>query len=114
MSRPRDLNHFGATWPAVVGGLLVLVAVTGSSVWTRTAWNSYRTPTGIALERLPLGVHRSDLNLLVITLDTTRTDRLGTYGFRGIHTPHLDRLAREGVQFDQTASGRAVNVGGAL
>jgi arylsulfatase A-like enzyme len=100
MSRPIDLNHSSAPWLA--GGLLALVIVTGFSVWTRMV--SYRTPTGIALGRMPPGVHRSDLNLLVITLDTTRADRLGAYGFRGIQTPHLDRLAREGVQFDQTAS----------
>jgi arylsulfatase A-like enzyme/Tfp pilus assembly protein PilF len=40
-----------------------------------------------------------DGNLLVITLDTTRADSLGAYGGQGNHTPHLDRLAREGVMF---------------
>jgi len=39
-------------------------------------------------------------NLLLITLDTTRADRLGAYGFKAAHTPNLDRLAREGIQFD--------------
>ena len=43
----------------------------------------------------------SDLNLLVITLDTTRADRLGTYGYAAAQTPTLDRLAREGVLFEQ-------------
>jgi arylsulfatase A-like enzyme len=38
-----------------------------------------------------------DRNLLIVTLDTTRADRLGAYGFTGVETPHFDRLAREGV-----------------
>ena len=40
------------------------------------------------------------LNLVVITLDTTRADRLGCYGFRGVETPNIDALARDGIVFD--------------
>lgn len=39
-------------------------------------------------------------NVLLITIDTLRADRLGTYGYRPARTPHLDRLAAEGVRFD--------------
>ncbi len=39
-------------------------------------------------------------NLLLITLDTTRADRIGAYGDARAATPNLDRLAREGVRFD--------------
>ena len=39
--------------------------------------------------------------LVVVTLDTTRADRLPVYGFRGVATPALDRLSREGVVFDR-------------
>ena len=42
------------------------------------------------------------LNLLVITLDTTRADRIGAYGYQGVETPTIDRLAREGVLFEHT------------
>ena len=38
-------------------------------------------------------------NVLLITLDTTRADRLGSYGYEKARTPRLDRLAREGVRF---------------
>jgi len=38
-------------------------------------------------------------NLLLITLDTVRADRLPSYGYRSSRTPNLDRLAREGVLF---------------
>jgi arylsulfatase A-like enzyme/tetratricopeptide (TPR) repeat protein len=40
-------------------------------------------------------------NLLLVTLDTTRADRLGCYGVARAETPHLDRLAREGALFEQ-------------
>ncbi len=38
-------------------------------------------------------------NVLLITLDTTRSDRIGCYGFAQATTPNLDRLAGEGVRF---------------
>lgn len=38
-------------------------------------------------------------NILLLTLDTTRADHLGCYGYREARTPNLDRLAREGVRF---------------
>lgn len=41
-------------------------------------------------------------NLLVITLDTMRADRLPPYGFSGVVTPALDRLAAEGALFEQS------------
>jgi arylsulfatase A-like enzyme len=40
-------------------------------------------------------------SLLLVTLDTTRADRIGAYGYAGAHTPTLDRLAREGVLFER-------------
>jgi arylsulfatase A-like enzyme/Tfp pilus assembly protein PilF len=40
-------------------------------------------------------------NLLVVTFDTTRADRLGCYGNDTIQTPHLDALAAEGVRFER-------------
>jgi arylsulfatase A-like enzyme/Tfp pilus assembly protein PilF len=38
-------------------------------------------------------------NVLLITIDTVRADRIGAYGYAGASTPVLDRLAREGVRF---------------
>src|SRR4051812_10524355 len=38
-------------------------------------------------------------NVLLITLDTVRADRLGAYGYAAASTPAVDRLAREGVRF---------------
>jgi arylsulfatase A-like enzyme len=69
----------------------------------------WSTPLHQALDRsrlgsLPPGVSRSDLNLVVITLDTTRADHLGAYGFQSISTPNIDGLARDGVLFVQTST----------
>ncbi len=41
----------------------------------------------------------ADYNLLIITLDTTRADHLGCYGYKKARTPNIDRLASEGVKF---------------
>ncbi len=42
---------------------------------------------------------KSPPNIILLTLDTTRADHLGCYGHASAATPHLDRLAREGVRF---------------
>lgn len=39
-------------------------------------------------------------NILLVTLDTTRADRIGTYGYAAAETPNIDRLAGEGVLFE--------------
>jgi len=38
-------------------------------------------------------------NVLLITVDTLRADHLGSYGYARDTSPHLDRLAAEGVRF---------------
>lgn len=43
---------------------------------------------------------RTPPNLLLVTLDTTRADRLGCYGWTPAVTPVLDSLATAGVRFD--------------
>ena len=40
-------------------------------------------------------------NVVLITLDTTRADRIGAYGYEKASTPNLDRLAREGILFEE-------------
>lgn len=45
-----------------------------------------------------------DYNVILVTLDTTRADRLGCYGFAGIETPALDGFAADGVKFEKCYS----------
>ncbi|HEY8945159.1 MAG TPA: sulfatase-like hydrolase/transferase, partial [Polyangiaceae bacterium] len=40
-------------------------------------------------------------DVLLITIDALRADHVGAYGYRRNTTPHLDRLAREGVVLEQ-------------
>ncbi|MBK5259158.1 MAG: sulfatase-like hydrolase/transferase [Thermoanaerobaculia bacterium] len=55
-----------------------------------------------------LGCRRTEqtapLNVLLITLDTTRADHLGSYGARNGATPSLDALAARGVRFELAQS----------
>jgi arylsulfatase A-like enzyme len=48
--------------------------------------------------------HPRPTSLVIITLDTTRADRLSVYGFNNVPMPGLERLAREGVVFDRATS----------
>jgi len=58
---------------------------------------------GIFLRKPRLAGMRAgrDFNVILITLDTTRADRIGCYGFPGVETPTLDLLASRGVRFDR-------------
>jgi choline-sulfatase len=72
---------------------VALVAAAGAVLaWPllRSAWRER------ALSRAP-----RPLSVLLVTLDTTRADRLGCYGHPGGATPRLDALARRGVIFGQ-------------
>jgi arylsulfatase A-like enzyme len=42
-------------------------------------------------------------NLILVTIDTLRADRLGAYGNPDVATPHLDRIAGEGALFPEAA-----------
>lgn len=43
-------------------------------------------------------------NVLLISLDTLRADRLGSYGYAAARTPYLDRLAARGMRFTRATS----------
>jgi len=69
-----------------------------------------QAPAPKARTEIPAGRARLDaplakpngLNLIVIIADTFRTDHVGAYGARKAKTPSLDRLASEGVVFENT------------
>ena len=45
-----------------------------------------------------------DTPVIIISVDTLRSDRLGAYGFEGVQTPAIDRLASDGVLFERAYS----------
>ena len=63
-------------------------------------------PAGFkAADRIPAEAGElAGCNVLLVTMDTTRADRLGCYGNGDIETPTLDRLAGEGVIFSQATA----------
>lgn len=40
-------------------------------------------------------------NLILFGIDSLRRDRMSSYGYGKLTTPHLDKLAGEGVLFEQ-------------
>ena len=93
-----------------IAAAAALVALAAAAI---TGWMVLRPATsasGTSLGRLPAGIAPADLNLLVITLDTTRADRIGAYGYASAATPVLDRLAREGVLFEQATTSAPITL----
>ncbi|MFX0194685.1 MAG: sulfatase [Candidatus Hodarchaeota archaeon] len=43
-------------------------------------------------------------NILLITIDTFRSDHIGCYGYESARTPNIDQMAEEGVQFLETVA----------
>ena len=88
-------------WLVIAAIAAVVAALT--SVWVLRG-RPIRTHDGTDVGTLPSGVSRERLNLVLVTLDTTRADRIGAYGAREVETPVVDRLADEGVLFEQAVS----------
>jgi arylsulfatase A-like enzyme/Tfp pilus assembly protein PilF len=49
--------------------------------------------------KIPSLKQSENFNLLLITIDSLRVDRIGVYGFRNAQTPNIDRLAENGLMF---------------
>jgi arylsulfatase A-like enzyme/Tfp pilus assembly protein PilF len=93
----------GSRWIAAAGALAVLALAAGAArFWP--GGGPRTTPTGANAGRLPRGVQPSGLNVVLITLDTTRADRIGAYGWTPSPTPNLDRLASEGTFFEHATA----------
>jgi arylsulfatase A-like enzyme/Flp pilus assembly protein TadD len=70
---------------------LVVAAMAGAWWYARSTTGSVPAP--------PAGALRG-YNVLLVTIDTLRVDRVGAYGHSGGLTPTLDRLAAEGLRFE--------------
>jgi choline-sulfatase len=79
--------------PRWLAGLAAVVLLAGGAAGLWMVWSRPAVPARPARP-----------NVLLVTLDTTRADRLGSYGYAGAATPHLDRLAAGGIRFTQAMS----------
>lgn len=52
----------------------------------------------------PVSAPPDAMNVLLVTLDTTRPDALGVYGSTGGHTPNLDALAADATVFERVVA----------
>jgi arylsulfatase A-like enzyme len=53
----------------------------------------------ITIAKLP-APHPNSMNILVILVDTLRADHLSCYGYKRETSPHIDRIAQQGVLFE--------------
>lgn len=56
----------------------------------------------VATPAAPPAAWAAPPNILVVTVDTLRADRVGAYGYAAARTPAMDRLAREGVLLEDS------------
>jgi arylsulfatase A-like enzyme/Tfp pilus assembly protein PilF len=65
---------------------------------------------GLSLACLACRPKPAPLNLVLVTFDTARADRLGTYGHANARTPTLDGLGSRGVVFEQCRSAAPITM----
>ncbi len=80
--------------PGLLAGAAVVIGAVG------VAWLAWTTGGGDGFGSAGVA-GASRFNVLLITLDTTRADRLGCYGYAAARTPTIDALAASGVRFEQ-------------
>src|SRR5262245_26647823 len=76
---------------------MMAVVVAAAAAGVGLAWKARALPTAD-------GAFPSRPNVLLISLDTTRADHLGCYGYTRPTTPNLDRLAARGIRYANVRS----------
>lgn len=84
----------------VVGALLSL-ALIGTGAWLVLGGTS--GPREGLPSALVAGAAK-DFNVVIVSMDTTRADHIGCYGYHDARTPNLDGLAAEGLRFEHAIS----------
>ena len=88
------LQFWKTTTPWIVAAWVVAFAAIQGGNWLEER---------SAVARLP-GAPANTPNVLVIVVDTLRADHVSSYGYSRPTTPNLDRLAQEGVLFENAIS----------
>jgi arylsulfatase A-like enzyme/Flp pilus assembly protein TadD len=76
----------------------------------RRVWPGLLALGLVSCARGPVSGDLAGWNVLLITIDTLRADRLGFMGYDGVETPVLDDLAASGVVFDGAVSSAPVTL----
>lgn len=88
------LRHGLRSFPYTLAVFCLTLMAVESGLWLREK---------VATSRLAVAVPGTP-NVLVIVVDTLRADHVSLYGYSRPTTPNLDRIAREGVVFDNAIS----------
>ena len=87
-------------WTAITVTVGVIVTAILSAMWVG---RPPATEEG-ASRALRQRARNKTVNVVLVTLDTLRADRLPAYGFKGVDTPNLDAFAAEGVVFERAVA----------
>jgi arylsulfatase A-like enzyme len=86
-------------WFYIAAATVLVVAAVALQLEIRTDSRPLGTSDDIATLAA-----RDDLNVLFVTIDTLRADRLSTYGYYRETSPNIDALAADGVRFAEHLS----------
>jgi arylsulfatase A-like enzyme/predicted Zn-dependent protease len=98
----RELMSFKTPHLGRAGAALASVLLLGGLAYWALARPPAFTPASLERRWGRLGAARP--NVVLVTLDTTRADHLGCYGYPQATTPNLDALARHGAVFTHASS----------
>ncbi len=88
----------GLRWAGVTVCMLAIVC---AAIW----WLRERDPTtAVELGRIVKPGGAKGFNVVIVSMDTTRRDRLGCYGYGKGRTPTIDGLVSHGVRFDHAVT----------
>lgn len=87
----------GIALACAAGVALIAVAVPGVRHWSER-------PRRVEFPAVATHGAAQGYNVVLVTLDTVRSDHLGFYGDTKAQTPRLDALAKHGVRFDHAAT----------
>ena len=100
---PEARPRFRALWLLIMVAGLGALCVVGVFLYQSVSRYAPASPE-TSWSRLAGELPVAEMNVILVTIDTLRADRLGCYGNPSVETPHLDQLAREGIRFSNAAS----------
>jgi len=83
--------------------ILLMAGIAIAVVFAIALLKAWRIPAA-SVDLVSRDLDLTGANVLLITLDTTRADRIGSYGYAAAETPSLDALASKGVLFENAVT----------
>lgn len=80
--------------PRLLASVLLTLLVTGAGACSRSQEGAAGDP----------GPENATPPIVLISIDTLRSDHLPAYGYAGVETPAIDRLAEDGILFERAYS----------